>query len=70
MTDVNIIKAIGDEIGYGHLMSIASALWREKLKKMGVPESGAFVPILPCGIKDDWVNNYELKQYDDIIKKK
>lgn len=70
MRDVNLVKAIGDEIGYGHLMSIASALWREKLKVMNVTESGVFIPMVKAGIKDDWLNEAELKKYDEIIKKK
>ena len=70
MKDVNIVKALGDEIGYGHLMSLASALWRKKLKETGVPESGAFVPMVQAGIKDDWLNEGTIKQYDEIIKMK
>ena len=69
MTDVNLVKALGDEIGYGHLMSIASALWRKKLKETDVPESGAFVPTLQCAVKSDWLDKDGLKLYDEIIEK-
>jgi len=70
MNDIELIKSIGDQIGYGHLMSIASALWRKKLNESGVPESGAFVPMVQAGIKDDWQNDGAIKQYDEIIKNK
>lgn len=68
-TEINVVKTIGDEIGYGHLMSIASALWRKKLIEINIPEGGAFIPMLPCGVKDDWVNEDEIENYDNIIKK-
>jgi hypothetical protein len=42
--DIESVKILGEQIGYGHLMSIASALWRKSLKEKGYPESGAFVP--------------------------
>ena len=41
--EIEKVKQLGDEIGYGHLMELASALWRKKLKYSGMPESGAFV---------------------------
>lgn len=37
------IKRLGDRIGYGALMSSASASWREKLAEDGYPVGGAFV---------------------------
>lgn len=42
--EVNRVKKMGEQIGYGHLMSIASALWRKSLEDKGYPVSGAFVP--------------------------
>jgi len=69
MNDIDIIKSIGEQVGYGHLMCVASALWRKSLKEKGIPEDGAFVPMIPAGIKDDWFNEGELENYDKIILK-
>ena len=37
------VKSLGDSIGYGNLMTIASALWRYDLKIKNYPIEGAFV---------------------------
>lgn len=50
--EIKRVKQLGDEIGYGHLMSIASALWRKDLKEMNIPEEGAFVPTIFSFIND------------------
>ena len=45
--EVRIIKELGDAMGYGRIMQIASALWAIKLKdEHGLPESGAFIPTI------------------------
>lgn len=44
--DEYAVQSLGEDIGYGELMSIASRLWREYLKDLGVGESGAFVPVI------------------------
>lgn len=36
------VKSLGDEIGYGALMSAASYAWREALTKQGFPVGGEF----------------------------
>ena len=46
MNEIDAVKHLGDQIGYGNLMSIASALWRKNLKETDVPEHGAFVPTI------------------------
>lgn len=69
MNEIEIIESLSEKIGYGHLMSIASALWRKKLKEINVPECGAFIPMVQAGIKDDWFNEDDIKNYDNIIKK-
>ena len=66
------VKFIGEQIGYGNMMTIASALWRNKLKESGIPEGGAFIPTLPCAVKDgEWsrIMNKEIKLYDGELKK-
>lgn len=56
------VKQLGDKIGYGNLMSWASALWRKKLYDQECPTIGAFVPR---------VDNlgYDEKIYDSWVKK-
>ncbi len=39
------VRWLGDNIGYGNMMTLASSLWKESLKEKGFPESGAFVPV-------------------------
>lgn len=67
--EIEAVKQLGDQIGYGHLMSLASSLWREILAPDGV-ESGAFVPVCTYSVKDedlDMVNN-SIEHYDKIVK--
>lgn len=68
--DVKLVKTIGEEIGYGHLMSIASSLWRESMRDKGYPISGVFVPTCISFLKDEYKEMHEdtAKQYDKIIK--
>ena len=48
MSDINFekkqVRELGEKIGYGNLMSLASELWKDALKAEGYPESWAFVP--------------------------
>jgi hypothetical protein len=69
--EVKAVKEIGELIGYGHLMSLASALWRKALKEKGYPESGAFVAtILQCVEKEmAQATEAERKMYDGFIEK-
>lgn len=66
--EVKAVKNLGEEIGYGHTMSLASALWRKALRDKGFPEHGAFVPALHH-IAYDEKQNAEFKMYDDIVNK-
>lgn len=50
--EVITVQYIGEQIGYGNLMTIASALWRIRLRNLGYSESGAFVPALRSDIKE------------------
>jgi len=69
-TDVKVIKQIGDQIGYGHLMSIATSLWKANMIEQGYPISGVFVPTCMAFIKDEHKEMHEtdVKQYDNYIK--
>ena len=69
--EIVAVKDLGEKIGYGHLMVLASALWREKLKPQGI-ESGAFIPTIINFIKDDKeiknMTEMDIKHYDKIIQ--
>lgn len=61
------VKELGDEIGYGHLMSLASALWRKKLiAEYASAPDGAFIPAIKIGKKI--MPCADLEQYDKIVK--
>jgi hypothetical protein len=71
--EILMVKELGELIGYGNLMCMASALWREDMLKRGYPISGVFVPVLPFDVQiedyDDRQEHYEdLKHYDNLIK--
>ena len=49
--EVLAVKQLGEQIGYGNMMSIASALWALKLTESGLPTSGAFIPTIAFDMK-------------------
>lgn len=49
------VKILGEVIGYGNMMQLASELWKEMMQKRNEPVSGVFVPALPCDVRR--VNN-------------
>lgn len=53
-------KELGDKIGYGNLMMIASALWRKSLLENYGVSSGAFVPRIDTPDIED-------RNYDKIV---
>ncbi len=65
------LKELGDEIGYGHLMSLASALWRQSLQEKGYPVSGAFIPALEASVDKEMLYSaqHTKKNYDEIVAK-
>ena len=69
---VTAVKRLGDQIGYGYLMHITSALWRRSLtKEYGEKVAeGAFIPTLKMLVVEDWQENVEKenKLYDSIVK--
>ena len=68
--DVKKVKELGETIGYGHMMSIATSLWRKNLKEKGYPVVAAFVTTCLPFMKDDDRKNAEntIKLYDKIIE--
>ena len=64
--EIKEVEKLGNKIGYGWMMTLASALWRKDLKDNGYPESGAFI------VKGSYDANEEDKKKmasdDQIIK--
>jgi len=69
-SEVKLVQEIGEQIGYGHLMSLASALWRKSLKDKNYPEIGAFVPTILNSIEKEMaqMTESECKKYDSFIE--
>ena len=67
------VKKLGVEIGYGNMMSLASALWRKMLKEKH-PDAdlsgGAFVSCLRQDLKGVAKKHMEegCKRYDELVK--
>ena len=71
INNIETIEQLGEKIGYGHLMNLASAIWRKNLKENGYPEIGAFIPTCLPFIKDEMQEMHEQSsiQYDKIINR-
>lgn len=69
--EVLAVKKLGEEMGYGHLMSLASSLWRKALKDQGYPISGAFIPTIDTFITEEERPQLErtTRHYDWIVSK-
>lgn len=65
------VKQLGECIGYGNLISWASALWRSALREQGLPESGAFIGVCDCSIKRDCLDRVHKQEavYDAWLDK-
>lgn len=54
MNEVDEVKQLGERIGYGRLMQIASQQWSKMLtEKYGISGTGAFVPAIHFQIKEE-----------------
>jgi len=71
MDEIKEVKELGEKIGYGNMMSIASALWRKSAKEKGYPISGSFVPTCLEFIKEDLQNldKRGRELYDKMVSK-
>lgn len=45
------VKKLGDEIGFGNMMDIASAVWAYELIQEGISDIGAFYPTIVSNMK-------------------
>ena len=48
------VKALGERIGYGNIMDIASALWSMKLSDDGIERIMHVPTVEPCMRKKEW----------------
>jgi hypothetical protein len=69
--EISEVKRLGIQMGYGHVMSLASALWRKELKEKGYPISGAFVPTCLPFINEEIAEEDEPTRslYDRLVEK-
>ena len=69
--EVGAVQRLGDQIGYGHLMWLASALWRRKLvKDWGEGhEKGAFLPTISVLLNEEGLDVFQQQSgiYDEIV---
>lgn len=54
MREINAVKELGETIGYGNLMDIASALWALKMSNDGVERIMHVPTVEPCMKKKEW----------------
>jgi hypothetical protein len=67
---LSMVKELGNKIGYGHMMHIASALWRHDLQEFGSGTSGAFIPTLLNFVDNEVleITKSEINKYDKLIE--
>ena len=68
--EVEQVKELGEQIGYGHLMELASALWRKSLEEKNYPISGAFVTTIGQCVEKEMFKATEKsrKAYDAFVR--
>ena len=66
MNNKELVKQLGDKIGYGNMMALATELWKEHMIEKGYPTSGVFIPALFMDIKENRKNAYKNYGVDDI----
>jgi hypothetical protein len=68
--EVLAVKLLGETIGYGNMMSIATALWRKTLRDSGYPQSGAFIGTIYQLLNDEGkeIADKELPHYDKEVE--
>jgi hypothetical protein len=70
--EVVAVQRLGEQIGYGNLMWLASAIWRRKLvKDWGEGhEKGAFLPTISILLNEEGLDIFQqqIEVYDEIVK--
>jgi hypothetical protein len=68
--EILAVKQLGEAIGYGNMMSIATSLWRKSLKDNGWPQGGAFIGTIYQLLTDEGkeIADRELSHYDKEVE--
>ena len=62
------VKRLGDQIGYGNMMTIASALWAKMLIDEGWTDSGAFYPTILSNMKPGDLTVYNMTERANYLE--
>lgn len=73
MNQDNVIKILDDLCktdGYGHVMSLVSALWRADTRSRNEPIEGCFVPVCLNNLKRSHASaiSHDLQVYDKLVE--
>ena len=55
------VRELGDNIGYGELMTLASIIWASKLIDEGLPDDGAFYATCIVNMKESDITKGEVE---------
>ena len=66
--EVEAVKRLGDQIGYGNMMTIASALWAKMLIDEGWTDTGAFYPTVLSNMKPGDLTVYSMNERATLLK--
>lgn len=69
--EVKAVKQLGEMIGYGNMITLATSLWRKKLIEGKLPPNGAFIGVLDDMIKPEYAEGVQsqVEGYDRLIEK-
>ena len=69
-TTIKILNKLGKTEGYGHVMSLVSALWRADARSRNEPIEGCFVPVCLNMLKRSHASaiSHDLQAYDRIVE--
>jgi len=59
MSEEGLVRELGNKIGYGNLMELASICWQDDMTKNGYPTSGVFVTALPSDVSQRAIRELE-----------
>ena len=65
MKDADAVQSLGEELGWGHLMELAAALWAMDARENNYPDTGCFVPTILSQIKNVSLR-YEADQHREM----
>jgi hypothetical protein len=69
--EIEAVNQLGDAIGYGNMMTLATALWRKSLRDEEYPQSDAFIATIYGLLDEDGkrIADKEFHFYDKLIEK-